>query len=98
MTTKASTNHAAEINRQRKEGVYIASLDTGGISYSGREFVAVAKTEEQAKAALFLAVEQDGLPVDYDGKPLVTLRAVDEYFGIRVYGPLPVGAGLRIER
>lgn len=81
--------------------VYVARLDTGGISYSGREYVAVGLDPAQAKDALMRAYRADhrvgGFPRNADNQPLNTLARVEAWYGdipvIEVY----VGYGTRVD-
>lgn len=78
--------------------VYVATLDTGGISYGGREFVAVAETIEAVEAALVQAVDQDGwVAGGYDrDEPIPhTFAGLRDYFGVKVTGPVEIGSGTR---
>lgn len=72
--------------------IYVATLDTGGMKYSGREYVAVAATVEDARLAIGQRVLADGggTHESYFGDVLTTPDEVDEYYGIQWYGPVTV--------
>lgn len=80
--------------------VWIATLDTGGISHSGREFAAVDYSRENVEAAMAAAVMADGwpesCPIERD-TPRGRIEALNDYYGIRVTGPIKIGTGLRAD-
>jgi hypothetical protein len=69
---------------------YVATLDTGGISHSGTEYVAVGITPTAARLAIFRAWRRNN-PRGVDGRRIRTVEDLAEWFGIRVYGPLSDG-------
>lgn len=77
--------------------IYVATLDTGGISYSGREFIAIGKTKKGAENALVKTVRDDGWPdIPTTGRIQHTFAALHEYFGVEVVGPIEPGSGVRL--
>lgn len=83
---------------EHPEPVYIATLDTGGIAYSGATITAVATTEDAAREAVFLWWRGSDLPSRREHPELTTVDKVNDWFGIRVFGPLPLdGAAERVD-
>jgi hypothetical protein len=67
--------------------VYVATLDTGGIKHSGREYIAVAATEAEARDAIYaawLAGHPGGEAGDGYGYILGSAAELGDYYGIRV--------------
>lgn len=80
--------------------VYVATLDTGGISYSGREYVAVAESVEAVEAAILKAWRK-GRDKDARspwGEEITTVEQLNETYAVTVVGPLAVGTGMEIIR
>lgn len=76
---------------------YVAILDTGGISYSGRTFVAVAGTARDAEDAAADALLAGGPRETPYGDTLRTVGDVRNYYGIKVYGPIQDGAAVEVD-
>lgn len=69
---------------------FIAFLDTGGISHSGREIYGLGATADEAKAAVVKRFFRGRKSVEVSrfGDIASTPAEVEEWFGIRVVGPL----------
>lgn len=67
---------------------YVAHLDTGGISHSGQVIVGLGATPDEAKTAVVNRLRRGRPHRTAYGDILVTVQDVDDYYGIRVYGPL----------
>ena len=81
--------------------VHVATLDTGGISHGGREYLAVGTTPAEAKDALMRAYRSDhrvdGYPRNADDQPLNTLDRVEAWYGELLVIEVAVGHGVRID-
>lgn len=79
--------------------VYVAMLDTGGISYSGREYVAVAETPDDARQAIYRAWRAEHRNRRAGGDPAATLipdaDALNDYYGVHVTEPISLGRAVR---
>ena len=76
-------------------GLFVATLDTGGISYSSREYVAIAETDAAARQAIFEVWRRD--PGRNRDLHLTTHGELNDYYGIRVVGPVEVGRGALVD-
>lgn len=75
--------------------VYVAHLDTAGISYASAECAAAASTEAGARQAVYAA--WDASPQRGDHPEITTWEALHEYFGITVW-TLPLdGTAYRVD-
>lgn len=74
---------------------YVAILDTGGITFSGRTIIALGATEDEAQRAAFrlLMGRKRRLDTRY-GATIRTVQDAIDYWGIRTYGPLAVGSAV----
>lgn len=66
--------------------MYVATMDTGGISYSGDEYIALGMTEEEAREAIVRAFkERNPDATDRYGDEIpMTADGLNEYYGINV--------------
>lgn len=75
--------------------VYVAHLDTAGISYAAAEYAAAASTEEGARQAVYDM--WDASPARGDHPQITDPEALHEWFGITVW-TLPLdGGGMRVD-
>lgn len=80
--------------------LYVATMDTGGISHGGAEYVAIAESPDEAREAIYWAWLAQN-PADTHGyllgvrSPIGSADELAEQWGIRVFGPMPVGAAVR---
>lgn len=70
--------------------VYVAHLDTSGISYSSAEYAAAASTEAAARQAVYDV--WDTSPARGDHPDITTPKRLDEWYGITVW-TLPLDGG-----
>lgn len=79
--------------------LHVATLDTGGITYSGREYLAVAETPDAALAAIYRAWTRDGgrrRTREAHGVDLRTPADLNEWHGIKL-AAVPLGSGRRVD-
>jgi len=70
---------------------YVAILDTGGISYSGDTIVGLGSTIDEAKSAVcrkYRGTRKGRYVKREDGTLVKTDDQINEWYGIRIYGPL----------
>jgi hypothetical protein len=95
-TRREATEALSEI--AAPTSVYVATLDTGGIKHSGREYIAVAATEAEAREAIYaawLAGHPGGREGDY-GYVLTSAEELGDHYGIRIQG-VTFGTGTEVD-
>ena len=80
---------------EHPQTVYVAYLDTGGISYSAAEYAAVASTAAEAEAAVYAA--WDASPARGDHPGIKSAAALVEWYGIKVWPLTLDGAAARVD-